>query len=60
MAWSPAITAAGSPSAMYNRLNTNSATIAITRMVAKMRPAGWLRGCPVRLWLTACRPPLQK
>ena len=37
VAWSPAITAAGSPGAMYSRLKTNSATIPITGIVASMR-----------------------
>ena len=37
VAWSPAITAAGSPGAMYNSEKTKSATRAITGMVARTR-----------------------
>ncbi len=37
VAWSPAMMAAGSPGAMYSRLNTNSATIAMTGIVASTR-----------------------
>jgi len=36
-AWSPAITAAGSPGAMNSRLNTKSATTTMTGMVARIR-----------------------
>jgi hypothetical protein len=37
VAWSPAITAAGSPGAMNSRLNTNRATTTMTGMVARIR-----------------------
>jgi hypothetical protein len=37
VAWSPAMIAAGSPGAIYSRLNTNSATNPITGIVATTR-----------------------
>ncbi len=39
VAWSPAMIAAGSPGAMYSRLNTNSATSSTTGMVETIRRA---------------------
>ena len=40
VAWSPAMIAAGSPGAIYSRLNTNSATSSMTGMVARTRRSG--------------------
>ena len=39
VAWSPAMIAAGSPGAIYSRLNTKNATTSMTGMVARMRRA---------------------